>query len=59
MIATLPEGCRPIRSMEFPVVTNGNLIGRITINPSGTIVLGSGNTGYVSLCSIPAFLVEA
>ncbi|MBM7605978.1 phage minor structural protein [Metabacillus crassostreae] len=57
VIATLPIECRPSKAEEFPVITGGNVLGRVTVNPSGTIVLASGSTSYVSLSSI-SFLAE-
>jgi phage minor structural protein len=46
-IFTLPTGYRPSKRMMFPVITSSG-VGRLDIDPDGTVCLASGGNGFVS-----------
>jgi len=50
-IFTLPVTYRPTLAMTFVVISNG-AIGRVDVNPDGTVVAYAGNNTYFSLCGL-------
>jgi len=52
VIFTLPDGFRPAYRQVHPVLTNGNITGRINVDADGGVRYSAGDTTWISLDNI-------